>query len=223
MSKKSEATPKKRLTKAEKEKSTLRKLSSYIKKTNAEFEAMTPAQKRVQIAKDVIFQLDIGRIKGGSVYFDAPKPFFKEYDKCLQRSSWDGYKPAEKPDVELQDLFSKMPSCTVCGIGSVFVSAVDRLDQLKASDTDGLCKEPMVAYLQEQKIFCSEQLDLIENAFEGYDNYATVSEAGGFAGSSLRLRTVMELIIAAKGVVNRKTFKSLVYLDETGPVFEPLD
>jgi hypothetical protein len=63
------------------------KLTTYIEKTNAAFEAASPEEKRVMIAKDVIKRLDVKNLiaKKGEV-IDLPKSPILSLDELFRSS-----------------------------------------------------------------------------------------------------------------------------------------
>lgn len=129
----------------------------YTGPSNSEFETASPEQKRVLIAKDVITALDSKRFNAtGMIYVDFGEDFEVPND-----------------NQELCNII-KDKNCNVCALGALFVSAVERYDELSCqeiqfeqgrtypviSDNRGFIK-----YLGQ--FFDIEQLELIECAFEG--------------------------------------------------------
>lgn len=146
-----------------------------IKRANEKFAKLTPAQKRVAIAKDVLLQMNTGFIKPKSgVWAD----FSKEL-------------PENKPDMELQSFLETQKGCDACGLGSLFVCAVKLFDNLKVGEvienikqdtkeadphgpeddiqTDGITVKTILSYLG--KFFSKDQLEKIESAFEEGGGY----------------------------------------------------
>lgn len=201
-----------------------------VVKDNKKFEAMTPSQKRMQIAQDVLDQLRTKRLvaKNG-VWLDTED--FLTADVV-------------KKDVELQDLLKKQKSCDACAIGGMFMCAVERADKLKTSELlCGMTSETLPAeYVEEEsnvvpdpgvhmfdafsylkKFFSMEQLRLVELAFEtgsggveidskeeesasSFFNYVNDEEDDyenfTLSDSNLRMQLIMENIIAHKGRFN---------------------
>lgn len=140
------------------------------KRDNARFAKLTGAQKRVAIAKDVLAQLAVGRIKAHSgTYFKA-----KVGNKTF------------KAEGEVQEALAKIPTCSACALGSLFVCTVEKADKLKLSDLSNdfvveewddrgqirekvasVDSDSMHTYLK--GFFSLDQLFLIENAFEVSD------------------------------------------------------
>ncbi len=127
-------------------------MATKAKKVPAKKKAPTKAQLRVQICKDVLRQLDTKRIiaNRGSYLESAGSrweaQFYNDRDGKVRP-------PAKK--------------CRVCAIGSVFVCALDRYNELKLSDS-GYGKpdsDDMMRYLG--RWFGDGQLRLMEQAFEG--------------------------------------------------------
>lgn len=152
-----------------------------VAKENKAFEKMTPSQKRMQIANDVLEQLRIKRLK-------AKTGVWLNTEKFLTK------KEVEK-NVELQDLLKKQKSCDACAIGGMFMCAVELADKLKTSEllcgfksgkdlpkeyktlnghaedsNDVEVPDPGIemfdAFSYLEKFFSKDQLRLIELAFE---------------------------------------------------------
>lgn len=182
------------------------KTASQVKKSNAKFKKMTAAEKRVQIAKDVIAQLDTKRLRafegvyvrgrGGSSNLKIDPEVFL-LDETL--------------DTEVRDLLA--PQCDVCAKGGLFVAAVDRFDKLKLGDdlcpigNHGGCSDP-VEYLT--GFFEYNQLELIEYAFErggagdivcGHEDMFKAAEKFGrkFRSDDARMRAIMKNVIKHNG------------------------
>lgn len=94
------------------------------KKSNAEFALMSPADKRVTLAKDVLMQLATKRFRAaGGNYLD-----FRSYIPLT----------AEDIDRDLSELLPQVEACDVCAIGGLFVCAVERADKLKVGHRDAI-------------------------------------------------------------------------------------
>lgn len=169
------------------QKDKLKKIYERIRKTNTRFAKATPEKKRVMIARDILFQLDLRRLVPSSTYFDQ--------DDATNASRIN-------TGAEVRDVFKQMPECNVCGIGSCFVAAIDRADDLtckKAIDRGGFAARSMqVAYLVKLGIFTSDHLDSIECCFESDQK-----------NQKRRLRRMMERIIERKGVMEKNMFYDL--------------
>lgn len=173
-----------------------------IEKSNAAFEEMSRREKRVQIAKDVIaaIRTEVLRASHQGYLHASTKEsmYFLEHDPVLSA------------DAELQDVLSDK-QCTVCAIGSVFVAAVTRCDDLTVQDAvpmycvstprlNHISKDVMTDYLA--GIFSRDELDRIENAYEGFGRYRTVNEEmSKYPGknSNTRLINIMKNIIRNEG------------------------
>lgn len=171
----------------------LQEIRKSIADSNAEFAAAPREKKRVMLAKDVLFQLSIDRIAPTSAYF-----------KLDPR----GNILADNRDRQVQDLLFEVPQCQVCGIGSLFLVAVERLDALTVRDIIGdmqivtadsvvaAARYPITQYLEKHDLFSGTELQLIENFFEAqrYTNYYWKwSSAEG------RMRQIMEVIVRTEG------------------------
>lgn len=134
---------------------TLSMTRDAIRKRNAAFEKLPPEKKRVTIAKDVIKALNAKRITPKQNYY-------------LQVGYADDGDVTNESDAQTALLEGKL-KCDVCALGSVFVCAVERMNKLKVGDLYN-DKYKMMDYLS--GVFDSEQLDLIECAFERTRNHA---------------------------------------------------
>jgi len=127
--------------------------------TKEQFDAMTPEQKRVVIATDVIAGLNSRRLNArNGTYVDFN-------DKV-------GLDDEGNKDKEV-NVVIKDKKCDVCALGAMFISAVDRFDDLKVKNslaaedhpTDGFGSAGVYGYLS--RFFDYEQLTAMETAFEG--------------------------------------------------------
>jgi hypothetical protein len=129
------------------------------------FEQMTPAEKRVAIAQDVIRHMDAKRIIPLHGTFLAP------YRGRL-------FEPGS--DVELSDALKTGPVCECCQVGAMMYSAVLLADALKVSELEssashyGINSFDIWNYLAQW--FTDEQLNLIEYTFEGGNGATSVDE-----------------------------------------------
>jgi hypothetical protein len=176
-----------------------------IKKSNAKFEKMTPSQKRVQIAKDVIAQLDAKRLYAKQGVYVQGKGGANNITV-----GGEGFWDDDTQETEVRDLLA--PKCEVCAKGGLFVAAVDRFNKLKFRDelcpigAYNRCSDP-VEYLS--RFFGEQQLELIEYAFEkggagdvNYDDKKTVAaERFGkmFTSADARMRAIMKNIVKNNG------------------------
>lgn len=155
------------------------------------FEKLTKPQKRVRIAQDVIAQLNTRLVA-----------------KHLTWARLKGLHEA-KPDAEVCAITRKQKKCEVCGLGALFVAAVERADKLKISEldgtglSDGVNETDVFDYLG--RFFDQKQLQAIESAFEGGEGYCDDDGGADFLpldigiSPSTRMRLIMENIVANKG------------------------
>lgn len=170
----------------------LTKLQQEIQRKNKIFAKLSPADKRVAIATDVILQLRAGK-------FDAQQGVYVSLDRELTKREL-------KKDAS--EVFTNK-SCTVCGIGGLFVSAVCNADNLPVSQIElynetEASVEGESAYDYLVQFFDEEQLKAIETAFEqrddfGADDYEAMWFADDVEDDNDRLRLIMENIIVNNG------------------------
>ena len=131
-----------------------------IKKSNKKFRAMTAAQKRVAIAKDVIAQIKCGK-------FSINAGFFGTIHGA------DGSRTGDAADQKF--LKSKQfTSCEVCAVGAAIVSGIRLFNKVQINDGEITCGSAMGLATQ---YFTEQQVRLIENAFEmGNGNFADYSD-----------------------------------------------
>lgn len=167
-----------------------------VRRANKRFEEATPEEKRVIIAKDVLAQLAIGKIKA------TPGEYLG-----LTSETYDALE--DKPNAELCDIFKGVKSCGACALGSIFVSAVIFQDQLKAREASLDDSWFMRSYLDDNGLFSKRQLIMIENAFECstikpiLDDYETEMKCLQFNNVNMsgrkRLERIMKNIIDNNG------------------------
>lgn len=129
---------------------------SKITKKNEVFEKLTKAQKRVQIAQDVIKSLNAGKLVAEQgIYVTRNRK-----TKALGKELFD-----ENVTCGLDTILEKIPKCNVCALGGLFVEAVKRHDKIT---TDEISSDPWQHELHYylKKFFSVEQLRMIEDAFE---------------------------------------------------------
>lgn len=148
-------------------------LNRRVARKNAAFAKLSPPEKRVEIARDVLAQLASRRLIpatgfwlgiGGTLYDNA--------------HLLDGDDLSSLKNVELQTVLGKMETCTGCALGGIFMCAVEKADKLKVKDLvdfDNCNDEEYSANLDLQtedvtnylkKFFSYHQLQMIECAFE---------------------------------------------------------
>lgn len=158
----------------------IEKLSEERRKKNATFAAVSPAEKRVMIAKDVLEHLDAKKIQA------------KQGAWVRSGDDWDGSiaHQDEKFDefVQMCDVLDKVEACDACALGGLFVCAVKRADELTVKDALSWNKKDVIVnydvlsnYMHQ--FFTGPQLRLIEIAFEnGHGQYTVTDELERQAG-----------------------------------------
>lgn len=166
----------------------LKKIRRRLRDANRRFVKLSRKEQRIALAKDVIAQLDAKRIKADSTYLRMPN---------LKKAAEKGLDFGE---------CAAQAQCTVCGIGSLFISAVMKNDELPADkvaeaqegcwDSPCMRDDVQVPYLE--KWFDSEQLDLIEDYYERhiYDFESPIRQE---YNNNKRLRMIMENIVSNGG------------------------
>lgn len=187
---------KKKGKKAESAKTRAERVRRSIERSNRRFAMMTPREKKVQIAKDVLMQLDAGLLDARSGTYFASLKASRLLSKLLDKN--------DDVDVELKEVLDKTPQCEVCAIGAAFVCAVKREGSLLVTNLVE-CRDLMVEYLTEKEIFSDDELTLMEVAFEGavlregYEGLDPLNKALYFnhniPGEKERLRRVMKAVI----------------------------
>lgn len=126
-----------------------------IKKRNKQFLNASPSEKRIMIAEDGLEQIKLKKyIAKSGTYFVSSKVL--------------------NVGISLQEeLLTKQPVCTVCQIGGLFASCARVGNEINVtipkdsnlvSSIEAMYDTPMRTYLA--KFFSSEQIILIESAFE---------------------------------------------------------
>jgi hypothetical protein len=181
-----------------------------VRRANAAFEKLSPSDKRVAIARDVLAQLDAGRITAeAGVYV-------RSFDlvNLIEESA---------KDAQLQNLLPEVEECNVCALGSMFICGVNIANKLPVKGLTTFEEEVSGSDAKKylRRFFTNGQLGLIESAFETgdmLDNYSRVSQHDANllraailfgqlfdleddyqTGDELRLRAIMENIIVNKG------------------------
>lgn len=200
-----------------------------IARENRAFEKLTPAQKRVAIAHDVLAQI-------------AAQKFIPENGIWLADARNGNEELFSLKDVkenkELRDVINNTEACRGCALGGIFMCAIKRIDALKVNDLtsvknakkneevygvnlDGELRynkapelKDILKYFSRNKLFTKHQLRLIELAFEsgggGVDvNLESPQELlaqrffnlrdSEISDSTERMRLIMENIIVNKG------------------------
>lgn len=193
--------------------------AAAIKRSNERFAAMTPVEKRVQIAKDVIAALDSNGIVAQKGTYGDFVPVERRGSYLDMEFATDAYYAARdeywKGDAQDAILEGSI-SCNVCAIGAVFTCAVARMDKLTLKDLEIAPRSSMLEYVSE--FFDKLQLELMECAFElntdqvRYDHddddllrkavdfgYAANIATATMTRAEARMRAIMENIIANGG------------------------
>lgn len=182
-----------------------------VTRENKAFQALSPAEKRVYIARDVLAQI-------------ASKKLVPTIGIWLSGKGRDLFTEKDlNKDPELQDILKKTKQCEGCAIGGMFMCAVQTADQLKLSKLEGVknFKEDQEdnpgqyhyldndidqrdAFNYLKKFFSSNQLAMIETAFErGGGAYHAHDGSADFVtsitGASERMKLIMQNIIVNKG------------------------
>lgn len=178
-----------------------------VVRNNKLFEQMTPAEKRVQIARDVLAQLASKRLvaEEGVWLSGINKDLFDKKD--LQN------------DPELKTILAKVKQCQGCALGGMFMCAVEQADALKLSKLEGvkeykeyganaykhldsdISEDDAFSYMK--KFFTKSQLEMIECAFERGEGARYSEKAINFVleidNPGTRMQLIMENIVANKG------------------------
>jgi hypothetical protein len=175
----------------------LAKIQESLRKTNEKFNSLSKAEQRVQIAKDVIKQLDSGKLVAESIYFNWNS---SEYDALNEKAQC----LADQDSKTDFACLTKQTTCQVCGIGSLFVAALERDGRYKLGGKRSKDaypdREDEVAHLA--KYFDADTLQDIEDHFEQNEawsrndyNQEIIKEYN----ETKRLKMIMENIIKNKG------------------------
>lgn len=183
-----------------------------------QFNVMSAEAKRVEIAKDVIVNLNSKR-------FQAEFAVWLNLDKPISAENINN-------NVELQPLMKDMESCTACALGGIFACAVERFNDLKTKecftysyyhnfDKNSFSIINMKGYLE--KFFDHDQIVLIEICFEsGQGGYDVVNDKQACAAAmyyhisnpETRMRAIMGNIIENNGqfvVAESQALRDLYY------------
>lgn len=163
----------------------------------------TKAEKRVAIAKDVIKQLELKKLVA------TPGTYFSISQRVAEKL---------KPTAQLQKELKKIPKCEVCALGACFVSAVRKFNDLTVQEVElGKYNDELGLYTSSDlgrdgttdklnEFFEPEQLNRIEQAFEGWDRsvyhndeYGTVAFYAKYPNATRRMKAIMQNIIRNKG------------------------
>jgi hypothetical protein len=169
-----------------------RSLARRTKASNAKYAAMSRAEKRVAIAKDVIRAIHGKQlIPTHGEYFSLGEPVDSH----------------PEDHASLQELLPSLPACNVCAKGAILVCAVARQNKVtfgEAVDWTNFRAEILSRYLG--GVFTPNQLNLIEDAFETAYN-------GDQEDTNVTMLRIMKNIVKNGG-----TLKTEPVLNEYGNV-----
>lgn len=171
------------------------------RRLNKKFSRMSPAEKRVCVARDVLAQLKAKKILAKSRLWARRHD---SHNELLSEGDAD-------ESTELRDVLPKIEQCDACALGSIFLCAVNRADKLTVGDAGGgrygltIFFSYIDTYLE--KFFSAGQLRLIEIAYEcgrgqfNADTPEQVTAANCYKGLGLeeRMGAIMKNIIKNKG------------------------
>ena len=125
-----------------------------------QFYALTPAEQRVRLAREVQAEIRASQLKacaGNYVHNPPWTPLWVE----------SGIAAPNVPDLQAALLTAELP-CEACALGSLLLTKIKRFNRCRPKDLAGTSKylgrTPIVDHLA--GIFPSDMLDLIEAAFE---------------------------------------------------------
>lgn len=177
-------------------------VAAIIAQNNINFEAMSPEQKRVQIAKDVLEQLDKKHLVADYGNWAISDDESLLYKKSIYSDQ----------NISIKKLLNETKKCRVCALGSLFVCAVDRSNNLIVDDLHGIYspdQKDVFNYLS--NFFLLSQIKLIEFVYEqgqGWNRscypYDTEAALNFFSPEEkkipeLRMKKIMLNIIANNG------------------------
>jgi hypothetical protein len=168
------------------------KVRKRIEESNAAFLASSREGKRIMLALDVIYQLSIRRMVPMSVYFDPGDKYF------------------ERSGLEVRDVLKEVDTCFVCGIGSFFMAAVERLNEFKFRDfeddftTSSRFRGNIVAYLGKHDLFSLAEMLAVEAFFELYNDASQHRSARMWKEEpnndhTVRLKRIAEVVVRTEG------------------------
>lgn len=152
---------------------TLEQLNKLVEKSNSKFATMTPAEKRVEIARDCIARLNVGQFRGNS---GSICKFEGDYEYEVEQ------------DDSIKDLLIKGVECSVCAKGGLLMAYIGRVNDFKVGSLsqdrynfDGGVAEynslNTSEHVKLMELFSAQQLALIETVFEN-DQYLSIDENG---------------------------------------------
>lgn len=170
------------------------------KKTKTFYKSPKARKLAVEIAKDVISQVKAGRLVAAQCYGYVVGDFADTVKDTF-------YEAQSKSELDLQKLIkrkmTKKNPCTVCGIGSLFISKVNKFNNFNIASCE-ISRPQIVKGLEE--VFSKKELDYIEAVFE---NHMSISKETAGISDELesiypdpndKLIAMMESIIRNNGV-----------------------
>lgn len=140
------------------------------------FNNLSPSEKRVAIAKDVLMDIYIHKLVPTDLGHWVSGPLNDDYKDCTLSL----FDKIYNEEIQLQDFFLKKEQCTVCALGGLFVCAIKKFNDFKIGDLykggfgNDIHIEDIKLYLG--NFFESHQLKLIEIAYEQGKGYYYTNE-----------------------------------------------
>jgi len=178
------------------------KFAEYYKRleeTNEKFLSADPPTKRVMLAQDVLLQLKLEKFHPASNYYSPIVDGLAYYSPFNFIENHVGK--------DLRDALRVAPACHVCNIGSLFISAVERLDKITVDTvlSSSRVRGKMVEYLARLELFSEEELEILEDFFELNSPFLDhpLYDAMGWEDVTKynRMKRSAEVIIATEGKV----------------------
>lgn len=202
-----------------------KRLAEQVRRANKAFGTSSPAKRRVQLARDVIVQMKIGRINAAhGVWVGFPKAGALEFDGSPDLRNNEDAPLVTDPNTELGTLIQQKETCNCCATGALLVCAVLKADAfparlLGADPLHGSYRraskgQPIPLSIDYTDVFrylgrfffSKKQLALIEAAFESGEGACGNNVAGSYfegLGRNLdaaeRLELIMQNIIVNDG------------------------
>ena len=180
----------------------LSKIRRQLKAANKRFKKLTRKEQRIAIAEDVIAQVKAKKFVAASTYFEiGNKP---EFEGDTYPGEVAGIDNAVEAELSTGECIAQV-GCMVCGIGSLFASAVMKHD--KQTFDNNVNRDVETDYLN--RWFDDAQLDLIEAYYErqdyrmvgfGYEDSPIYNEYD----DNRRLIMIMENIVSNGGVFDQE-------------------
>lgn len=179
---------------------------------------LTPAQMRIAIAKDVLAQLKLKKLRPEVGWWADDSHLGGLEDWAWEKLDETNTTKEGVCTINTQDYSKNVKSCRVCALGAIFMGISNLYGiNITGADPDmynvfeDLSKSPLKEY------FSKDQLQLMECAFEGgggaHDIYTIDKKVRGFAlafhyafdSDKDRLKAIMENIIKNKGTFKPET------------------